>query len=102
VKGTPLWDLIYDPDCDVTTIRINSGVIKIKKYFLRENDHSTVLLFRNKVFIKILITDGDITEYESLPPKTTEKEGSNIIAWLYTKNHNYKLYHKQVREGSLC
>jgi len=101
VKGTPLWDLIFNPDYDIITIRVNGSIVKIKNYFLRENDHSTVLLFRNKALIKIVITNGDITEYESLPSRSIEKEETNVIAWLSSNNQNFKLHHKQIQED-LC
>ena len=102
VKGTPLWNLIYEPDYDITAIRVSRSVVKIKRYFLRENDHCAVFLFRDKVFIRITITNSDIAEYESLPPRMIEKEDATAIAWLYSNKQNNELYHKRVREGSLC
>lgn len=99
VKDTPLWNLIYNPDFDISTIRISSGLVKIKKYFLRENDNSVVFLFGNKVFIRIIITNGDISEYERLPSRTYYKEGATVIAWLCSNKQNIELYYKRVQEG---
>lgn len=89
----------HDPNHDITTIRISGSVIKIKKYFLRENENCVVFLFRDKVFIKITIINGDVAEYENLPSRVLEKEDAATIAWLYSNNQNIELYHKRIREG---
>lgn len=105
-----------DPNHDITTIRISGRVIKIKNDFLRENDNCEVFLFRDKVLIKVTITSGEISEYESFPgrmdeqnakrstspARTLENGDAATIAWLYSNNQNIALYHKRVWEGGSC
>ncbi len=105
VKGTPLWNLAFDPDCAVTVIRPCGFEIKIKNFFIKESDDCTIFLYGKKVFVKIVITDGEIAEYESLPkparlPVASGKENRAAIAWLYKHGQNKELHF--IREEDLC
>jgi len=98
IKGTPLWDEVFNPDHDITTLRVNGLTIKVKNYFIRENADCIVFLHNEKLFIKIIITNGRIDEYESLPKRICESEDYSPVAWLFKHNKNEILKHKRIRE----
>jgi hypothetical protein len=87
-----------NPDHEVTTIRANGFVIKVKNYFIRENANCTVFLHNEKIFVKVTVTDGRIDEYESLPTRKCESEQSAPIAWLFRNNRYEELNHKRMQE----
>lgn len=99
IIGTDLWDVVFNPDHDVTTIRTNGFIIKVKNYFIRENSDCTVFLYNDRIFVKVTVTNGRIDEYESIPARKCEGEDYAPIAWIYRNNRYENLKHKRVREG---
>ena len=98
ISGSPLWDVVFNPDHDVTIIRTNGFIIKVKNYFIRENADCVLFLHNSRLFIKVIITNGRIDEYESLPARKCESEDFAPVAWLFINNRDEVLNHKRIRE----